>query len=259
MRYVLIFMYFSFVILKEYMMLLRNYVGVIFILCLVFNIQSQELSDPSRLAHNKSSFSMSVFGGISLLGPSNDFKSNLTNAGFNNTLEGMFGTSTHPRTSRHGIIKIEGTYYFAKNKGVSVRVGKTDYIEVFGYKEPALLLIFESKIQEVALTYVIRSKDTKRDFYVGAVYLSHKVFNDHFLMQDPSDITNERIGIVVGIHEFLLNKKNYFIAFTGDFRWAAKSKIPVWNLSYQSLNAAIPTSKINLATFNLGISIGFRV
>ena len=240
-------------------MSLKNYLSIIFISCFVYNLQSQESTQISKINNKETSFSLSIFGGISLLGPSVDFRSNLRKAGFDATSSSMFGTSKHPRTSRLGIYKIEGTYYFSNKKGISIHIGQSDNIEVFGFKEPVLTIIFESKIQEVALKYVMRSNDSKSDFHLGLVYLSHKVINDSFLMQDSSDFTNDRVGIIVGVNQFLLDKKNYFIALSGDFRWAAKSNVPVMKLTYQNLNDEIPAAKINLATLNFGISIGFRI
>jgi len=236
----------------------RKIICVIFILCMVDCVYSQNTSINLDLKNDETSFAVSFFGGVSLLGPREDLKSNLTKSGFNDTSSGMFGVSNHPRADMLPIYRVEGTYYYSVKSGISFHWGLSDDLDVFGFKEPVFHTIFNSKIQEIGIKYVFRLKESRSDVFVGPVYLTHSL--DGFSsMVKSSEIKNEKLGVYVGYNYYWLNKKHFFIAIRGDFRWAPSIEIESIPITYFDISSEILSTKVNLSTFNIGLSFGIRI
>lgn len=222
--------------------------------------QDTIISSPDEIRNGKE-FRFSIFIGWPVGTAKTDIEDAMIASGFDdNSPASWFGSgSYHPYTNNYPIFDIELTYFLDENNGISLNVGISDNIEVYGYNEEASFLFIKSELWSGSLNYAYRSKNNRHTGYIGPTLIFHNAkrtssqSNNDFNAYDAT-----KFGLYTGYTFNFLQKRVFFLAFKLNVRWAGKTNIGPYYAGYGDRLAEFPETSVSLTTLNIGLSIGFR-
>ncbi len=240
--------------------------------CFVFyfgQIFAQEFSDnkPETKSGIKE-LNLSVFSGITFLGPKNDLENQMKASGLGDAMH-VLGTTNHPFSRNHFIFDVEASGYLTDRSGISLNFGLANNVQVHGYQEIGIgnILTLNSKTYSISACYIYRPQNKRHHFFIGPSLLIHSIYGEGAGLQSPSS-KDVKLGIYTGYSYNIIERKYWFATFKFNYRWAPKSTVGSFvveqHLGLDPLNPVtfrsefLPT-KVSLENIDIGISIGFKI
>ncbi len=223
-------------------------------------------------------WSVSLFTGFSMLGPTKDIKDQMHDSGLDDTrpaYNGFFGpikAKSYP-TSKTGLgINFETRYNLSKKSALNLTIGITNYSSVEGNENFAELgplgnrLTLNSNLRSAAFNYVRRFGKGMGGLNIGPVIAWHTI-KDDIPYQDAINTSAINPGINVGCILPFIQAKSWFLTFKANYTWLPDTEIGPYaqekTLGYLNEYPEVYTSvfektHVRLSTLNFGISTGLR-
>ncbi len=248
----------------------KNFLPVLFIIFFVKHTTAQEIAPADSTTRPAREFTLSVFTGLSLLGPKSDMESTMAASGLGDTSPGGWfgGPKAHPFTDKYPIVDIEATYYVSKNSGLSLNTALIDNIEVFGYEDIGTgnFLFLKSETWSIALNYVYASKDKTHALFIGPAFFIHHVEDVSAGTKSPENL-NKKLGFYAGYSLRLLQKKHWLLRFKTTYRaipgseigpFIAQHELGIFTPDPEVYTSEFSPAKVNVSSINIGLSVGLR-
>ena len=215
-----------------------------------------QTSDETDVTNSRGELSLAGHIGFSFFGPKDDITSTMISEGFDDQSQDFFGGEPidHPRSNKRLVYEVDATYFFDSHRGFSLNAARADKFDISGFRGaepyPTIFgdyLFLESDIKTIALSYTHRLKNRSHAFFLGPMYLAHRVENSA-AFQNISKV-NSKVGAYFGYSFLIIEKRIWAVSLKLSGRWAPKSEIGPFEVDSGS---EYPASKVNVS----GISIG---
>lgn len=213
--------------------------------------------------HTKKELEFSLFMGRSYGGPLPGIRESMLDAGLIEPSSDQEGSFEYPMIKKRVPFYFELKLNANQRSGVAFRIGRDDALFVSAFPD------VKCRLRDASLNYVYSLGNNRHEFSAGPSLLALNLkSNDHI----SGNTVKRKMGLNIGYSFHFIETKGFFMAFHTHYTWAGHTTIGPYTLHADGydwvfiiipihqpgVTAQIPATKVNLNTFDVGFSVGFR-
>ncbi len=212
-------------------------------------------------------FSLSVFSGLALSGPSSDLEDQLILSGLDDKTSGASLSSprSQPTTEEFLITDITAKYFFNEKNGLTWNFALYSHTTATGYENigNGNSMYISSEIWSISMCYAHRTENKKHQFLMGPAFIWHATKGS-----GQSESFDKKIGLHIGYNYLLVREKNWFLGLKMNYRMAPKSAIGPFNSEHQTNEneqdpithtSTFPRTEVTISSLNIGGIVGLKL
>lgn len=250
---------------------LKSNLIIVLIVIISFPGSTQHLSPLTTIKKEKlkRACEFSLFLGSSFFGPADDIEEAVTAQSITTMPEDPTGTLQDPDFQTSPSYFFEFKYNLNQQSGISISRGTMDAFSLnpYGYAPKV-----KGGLKSTSLNYDHSIGHNRHEFSTGISFMSmHMKSTGNKDVVSGHDVV-KKVGVNLGYAYHIIESKGFFLAFQAQYNWAGTAEIgpysiyePPYDLfvllgtiHVPARNTDYPAVKVNLDSFNIGFTAGFR-
>ena len=219
-------------------------------------------------------WSISIFGGLSILGPGQKIKKQMSASGLGDvgpdiSLHDWFETADYPVGGIGTSWNLAVGYALSKKSSLQF-VGGNSFFSVEGYDDIGLgnSLLIKNSIWTASFNYVFKLRKGKDGFNLGPVLANYSAKAEYIKGYEyhVTSTSSVKAGFNAGYTFSLIQTKSWFLAGNVNYTWLPNADIGPYTVEHENggypepeiFTSTFPKTEVPLSHLSFGLSTGFK-